>query len=144
MIYIGSDHAGFRLKAEIIKVLAKDHKVNDMGTFSEEPVDYPDIAKKVAEQVVLNKGSRGILICSSGTGMCMAANKVKGARAAVIYDTYSAVMSKHDNDANIACLRGREVPFKKQVGLVKTWLGSRYSGIARHTKRINKLNRMGL
>lgn len=140
MIYLGSDHAGYRLK-EFLKQYLQKKNINyeDFGTNSEEPVDYPDYAFKVARAVAKDRKSRGILICGTGTGMVMAANKVKGIRAAVAYDEYSAEMSRHDNDANVLCLRGRKVNFEKQKKLVEIWLKTKFSGIARHKRRIAKL-----
>lgn len=139
MIYLGADHGGFKLK-EFLKSYfdSKKTKYNDLGTYSEEPVDYPDIAFKVAKKVA-KENAKGILICGTGTGMCMAANKVKGIRAAIAYDTYSAKMSRRDNDANVLCLRGREIDFKQQLKLVDIWLKTKFSGIPRYKRRIAKL-----
>jgi len=140
MIYLGSDHAGYKLK-EFLKEYFQKKKIvyDDLGTNSEESVDYPDYAFKVARAVARNRKSRGILICGTGTGMVMAANRVKGIRASVAYDAYSAGMSRHDNDANVLCLRGRKVNFEKQKKLADIWLKTKFSGIARHKRRIAKL-----
>lgn len=139
-IVIGSDHAGFRLK-EIIKgfLIRKRTNIIDVGVYCTKPVDYPDIARKVANIVKMKEGSRGILICGSGTGMCIAANRFKGIRAVAAYDAYSAKMSRADNDANVLCLRGRKVNAKNQLKMVYVWLKSRFSGKKRHKRRIKKL-----
>ena len=138
-IIIGSDHAGYDLKERIKKYLdRKKISYEDCGTNSKESVDYPIYAKKVANLVVKNK-KLGILICGSGTGMVIAANKVKGARAAIAYDNYSAKMARFDNNANILTLRGRFVTYEKQLKIVKTFLETKFSGKARHKKRIGML-----
>jgi len=139
MIYLGSDHGGFELKEAIKMHLDKKRvKYKDSGAYSEEPVDYPDIAYKVAKKVAKEK-AKGILICGTGIGMCIAANKVKGIRAALAYDKYSAEMSRLHNDANVLCLRGRKVNFKKQLKIADVWLKTKFSGEERHKRRIAKL-----
>jgi ribose 5-phosphate isomerase B len=139
MLYLGADHGGYRLKEFLKKYFnSKKIKYRDLGAYSEEPVDYPDIAYKVAKKVAKEK-AKGILICGTGIGMCIAANKVKGIRAVVAYDKYSAEMSRLHNDANVLCLRGREVDFKEQLKLVNIWLKTKFSGEARHKRRIAKI-----
>ena len=139
-IIIGSDHAGFNLKEKLKEYFDKKKiKYEDVGTGSLESVDYPDYAKKVARKVVREKNSKGILICGTGTGMVIATNKVKGARAVAAYDNYSAKMSRVDNDANILALRGRYFPYKKIQQIVNTWINSKFSGKLRHKKRIKKI-----
>jgi len=141
-IAIGSDHAGFRLKQKIIDHLMKKRvNVVDVGTYGTASVDYPDYAKKVANIVKRKKKALGILVCGTGTGMCIAANRIKGVRAVAAYDAYSARMSRHDNDANVLCLRGRNISFKKELNIVDVWRKSGFSGIKRHKRRINKLDR---
>ena len=139
MLYIGADHGGLKLK-ELLKRHFDSNKIKytDLGTYSEEPVDYPDIAFKVAKAVAKEK-AKGILICGTGTGMCIAANKVKGIRAVVAYDKYSAEMSRLHNDANVLCLRGRKVNFKNQLKIAGIWLKTKFSGETRHKKRIAKI-----
>lgn len=140
MLYLGSDHAGYRLKEFLKKHFDnKGIKYRDLGTHSEESVDYPNYAFKISKAVANEKNAKGILICGTGTGMVMAANRIKGIRAAVAYDSYSARMARHDNDANILCLRGRKINMKKQERIADIWLKSKFSGIARHRKRIAKL-----
>ena len=126
-IIIGSDHAGFRLKEKIKDYLKElSYKVEDLGTFSEEPTDYPLIAKKVAEKVA-KTDSQGILVCGSGIGMCMAANKIKKVRAALCYDEYTAKVAREHNNANILCLGGRTKPEKGYKKIVKTFFNTKFS-----------------
>ena len=140
MLYLGADHAGYRLKEFLKKHFDnKGIKYRDLGTHSEESVDYPSYAFKVGKAVASEKNAKGILICGTGTGMVMAANRIKGIRAAVAYDAYSAKMARHDNDANVLCLRGRKINMKEQARIADIWLKSKFSGIARHTRRIAKL-----
>lgn len=139
-IFIGADHAGFELKEELIKYFKKAKiYFKDFGTKSGESVDYPDFAFAVANAVSKNKNSKGILICGTGTGMVIAANKVQGVRAALIYDDYSAEMSRNDNDINIACLRGRKFSKKKALKILKLWLNTKFSYEKRHNRRIEKI-----
>ena len=140
-VYIGADHAGFVLK-EKLKQYFKGKKIRyeDMGTYSSDSVDYPDYAFGVAQKVAGEKGSRGVLICGTGTGMVIAANKVKGIRAVAAYDKYSAEMSRLHNDANVLALRGRFFPFKKTKEIVSVWLATQFSKKARHKRRINKIS----
>ena len=139
-IIIGSDHAGFNVKEKLKKYFDK-RKINyeDIGTNSLESVDYPGYAKKVARKVVKKKNTLGILICGTGTGMVIAANKVKGARAVAAYDAYSAKMSRNDNNVNILALRGRYFPYKKIQSIVNIWINTKFSGKSRHKRRIKKL-----
>jgi ribose 5-phosphate isomerase B len=142
-VIIGADHAGFKAKDAIIGSLAKKgYVIVDVGGFSPNtPDDYPDYAVQVAKAVASDKtgNTRGVLICGSGTGMAIAANKTKGVRAAVIYDAYSAKMARHDNDANIAALRGRNFSVQKDVKLVHLFLETAFSGLQRHKRRIRKV-----
>jgi len=158
-IFIGSDHAGFLAKEEIKKIL-KDLNYNsitnkkvhsehfkqdsksfeDLGTYSnKKKVDYVDFAKAVSNKVILNKNSFGILICGTGTGMEIAANKIDGIRAAFCYDEYSAKMSRLDNDANVLTLRAREFNHHKYKKLIKIFLETKFSRAKRHLNRIKKL-----
>jgi len=139
-VIIASDHAGFRLKEKIKKYLErKKIKYRDLGTDSLESVDYPDYALKVAEWVAKNKNRRGILVCGTGTGMTIAANKVRGVRAVAAYDTYSAKMSRIDNDTNVLGLRGRFFPIEKIKKIINVWLNTPFSGERRHRRRIKKI-----
>ncbi len=140
MIYIGSDHAGFKLKQKIrIYLAAKAIPWEDLGAYDENPSDFPDIAKKVAKQVVKSK-AKGILCCGTGIGMCMAANRIRGARATTVYDKYTAIRSVRDDNANILCLRGRNSAYKTQLSLLSIWLKARFMPKARYIRRIRKLD----
>ena len=139
-VIIASDHAGLRLKEKVKKYLArKKIEYEDLGTESLTSVDYPDYALKVAEKVAKNKNTRGILVCGTGTGMTIAANKVKGIRAVAAYDAYSAKMSRIDNDTNVLGLRGRFFPFEKIKKIITVWLDTPFSGEKRHKRRIKKI-----
>ncbi len=139
-VIIASDHAGLRLKEKVKKYLArKKVEYEDLGTESFQSVDYPDYALKVAEKVVKNKNTRGILVCGTGTGMTIAANKVKGIRAVAAYDAYSAKMSRIDNDTNVLGLRGRFFPLEKVKKIITVWLDTPFSGEKRHKRRIKKI-----
>jgi ribose 5-phosphate isomerase B len=139
-VIIASDHAGLRLKERVKRYLKrKKIECEDLGTDSFTSVDYPDYALKVAEKVVRNKNTRGILVCGTGTGMTIAANKVKGIRAVAAYDAYSAKMSRIDNDTNVLGLRGRFFPFEKIRKILTVWLDTPFSGEKRHKRRIKKI-----
>ena len=139
-IYIGADHAGFRLKEQIMDSFKKAKiSCKDFGVSSKNAADYPDIAFVVAEAVAKDKNARGILICGTGTGMVIAANKVSGIRAAVVYDDYTAIMAREHNDANIACLRGRRFSAKKALRVLKIWLQTKFSKETRHELRLEKI-----
>src|SRR3989344_1509886 len=140
-IIIGSDHGGFELKEKIKEFLRKKKiAYEDIGTHVyDEKDDYPDYAFKVAERVSKIKDTKGILICGSGSGLAIDANKVHGIRAVMIYDTYSAEMAKVDNDANIICLRERKFSFRKARKIVDLWLNSEFSNKERHKRILNKI-----
>lgn len=139
-VIIASDHAGLRLKERVKRYLKrKKIEYEDLGTDSFSSVDYPDYALKVAEKVVKNKNTRGILVCGTGTGMTIAANKVKGIRAVAAYDAYSAKMSRIDNDTNVLGLRGRFFPYEKIKKIITVWLDTPFSGEKRHKRRIKKI-----
>lgn len=139
-IIIASDHAGFKLKEKIKHYLErKEIEYCDLGTDSLDSVDYPDFAIKVAEEVAKDKNSRGILVCGTGTGMTIAANKVKGIRAVAAYDSYSAKMSRVDNDTNVLGLRGRFFSFGKIKKIINIWLNTPFSGESRHENRLKKI-----
>lgn len=137
-IIIGSDHGGFEYK-EIIKEHLKknDYDVEDVGTYSNESVDYPDIAKEVARKVNEND-CLGILICGTGIGISIAANKVSGIRAAVCNDVYSAKMAKEHNDSNVLALGQRVVGEGQMLMIVDMWLTTKFAG-GRHERRVNKI-----
>ena len=138
-IAIGSDHGGFEYKASIIKALqVKGYDVVDMGTYSPEYCDYPIIAKKVARAVAKGDFEKGILVCGTGIGMSMAANKVKGIRAAVCGDTFSARATRAHNNANILCLGQRVVGEGLALDIVDIWLTTKFEG-GRHERRVNMI-----
>jgi len=140
-IAIGSDHRGFELKKEIIKTLADTgYSYKDFGCYSEEPVDYPDIALEVARAVVKGGFERGILICSTGIGMSIAANKIKGVRAALCCNAFSAMRARKHNDANILCL-GAEVGKEGCDEIVGSFLTGEFES-GRHQRRLYKIEVM--
>ena len=139
-IAIGADHGGYHLKSalvEFLKELGQD--VSDQGTHSDEPTDYPDVSRAVA-RVLLKKGAeRGILICGSGVGACVAANKFPGIRAAVCHDTFSARQGVEDDDMNVLCLGARVVGPELAKELVRTYLAATFSNADRHVRRLGKV-----
>lgn len=139
-IAIGCDHGGFRLKEEIRKMFEeKGYDFKDLGTFSEESVDYPDIALKLARAVRDGQFDRGILICGTGIGIGIAANKVKGIRAALCHDTFSARASREHNNANILTMGERVIGPGLAKDIVDIWLETEFSG-GRHARRIQKIS----
>jgi ribose 5-phosphate isomerase B len=138
-IPIASDHAGFQAKEKIKHILMElHHQPIDLGTTTEESVDYPDFAVKVAEAVNSDKYKSGILVCGSGQGVCMTANKYSNIRAALVYDEDSAIMSRRHNNANILCLAGRKLNEDELQTLVKKWLETNFEG-GRHERRTKKI-----
>ena len=139
MIAIGCDHGGFELKNHIIGHLEEAGiEYLDFGCFDEVSCDYPDIAALVCEAVVKGECDRGILVCGTGIGMSMAANKIKGIRAAHLTDVYSAKMTKLHNNANVICLGGRVTGRELAFMIVDTWLQTEFAG-GRHQTRIDKI-----
>jgi ribose 5-phosphate isomerase B len=137
VIVLGADHGGFMLKEHIKKYLkANDIPHRDFGTHSEASTDYPDYALKVAQVVADDPDSIGILCCGTGIGMSIAANKVKGIRAALCNDLFCAEMSRKHNDANILCLGARVIDTKLGLDIVETFLNTEFEG-GRHSKRLN-------
>ncbi|WP_425058661.1 Putative sugar phosphate isomerase YwlF [Sporomusa carbonis] len=138
-VAIGSDHGGFRLKEEI-KVLLTELGVEyqDFGTYTQESVDYPDISRQVAESVAKGEYERGIIVCGTGIGVSIAANKVKGIRAALCNDVFSAQMSREHNDANILTLGERVIGPGLARMIVEVWLKTEFAG-GRHARRVEKL-----
>ena len=138
-IFISSDHAGFKLK-EIIKIylLKKKLPFQDLGPLNEDKVDYPDYAHKVAKKVKINKNNVGILVCGSGTGMNIAANKHKNIRAAQCFNLKSTKLSRLHNDANIITLGSRVLSKKNALNYVGVFLNTKFEG-GRHSKRIRKI-----
>ncbi|MDR9419320.1 ribose 5-phosphate isomerase B [Gracilimonas sp.] len=139
IIPIASDHAGYPAKEVTKKILEKfGHKPLDFGTDSEDSVDYADFAVKVAERVNNGENEIGILICGSGQGVCMTANKYPKVRAGLVYSKHSAEMTRLHNDANILCLPGRELNNEQIEEILSIWLNTDFEG-GRHERRINKI-----
>jgi len=137
IIYIASDHAGFNTKKVIIKHLENFYDIRDLGTNDQQSVDYPDYAFLVAQKVI-DDNCRGILICGSGVGMCVAANKVKGVIAALVYQKELANLAVEHDDANILCLSGRYVSDEENLAIVDIFLKSNFAH-GRHEQRISKI-----
>lgn len=139
-IIIGSDHAGFPMKAKV-KAFLQDRgiEVEDAGTYSEESVDYTDFGKKVAHNVSDGAFERGILICGTGLGMSMVANRFRGVRAALVNDLFSAIMSRRHNDSNVLVLGGRLIGDTLALQLVETWLETPFDK-GRHQRRLEKMD----
>ena len=138
-IVIGSDHGGIHLKEVLKQHLAeRGLEVTDAGTYTEDSCDYPDIAVKVCREITEGKAGRGILVCGTGIGMSMAANKVKGIRAALCGDVFSATMSREHNDANVICLGERVLGPGLAVSILDAWLDTEFAG-GRHARRVNKI-----
>lgn len=138
-IAIGSDHGGFEYKEEIKKHLVeKGYDVIDVGTFSKESCDYPVIAQNLTQKITSNELEKGILICGTGIGMSIAANKVKGIRAALCGDTFSARATRAHNNSNVLCLGQRVIGIELAFDIVDIWLSTEFDG-GRHQKRIDML-----
>jgi len=140
-IAIGSDHAGFELKSVLAKQLRElGHEVVDVGTNNTQPVDYPDFAEAVGKAVLDGRAERGVLICGSGVGASVAANKLRGIRAGLCHDTYSAHQGVEHDDMNILVLGARVIGQALAVDLMSTYIGAKFSNEARHVRRLNKVN----
>jgi ribose 5-phosphate isomerase B len=140
MIAIGCDHAGVQLKATIKELLAsRGLDVKDFGTNDEASVDYPDYAEMVGGAVVRGEAERGILICGTGVGISISANKIEGVRAALCADTFTARMSREHNDANVLCLGARVLGAGLALDVVAAWLDAEFAG-GRHQRRIDKIS----
>jgi ribose 5-phosphate isomerase B len=138
-IAVGSDHRGFEAKQQIKAVVTQlGHECIDVGTNDSNPVDYPDIAYLAAKEVTEKKADRAILACATGLGMSIAANKVKGIRAALCHDELSAQISRDHNDANVLCLSGDQVGEVLLRKIVEVWLSTKFSG-GRHLRRVKKI-----
>jgi ribose 5-phosphate isomerase B len=139
-IAIAADHGGYRLKSLLVEYLAAlGHGTHDFGTHSDEAVDYPDYARSVARAVLEGQAERGILICGSGVGAGVAANKFPGIRAAVCHDTFSARQGVEDDDMNVLCLGARVVGSELAKELVRAFLGAAFSRAERHVRRLGKV-----
>ncbi len=139
-IAVGADHAGFPLKDLVLELLEKEgHSVVDLGTHSTQSVDYPDYAQAVGESVVKGETQLGILLCGSGVGTSIAANKVPGIRAALCHDVFSARQSREDDDANVLCLGPRVIGPALAQDLILAFLAARFSKAERHVRRLEKV-----
>ena len=134
-VYIASDHAGFKLKSQLLKIFTK---MADLGTKSNESVDYPDFAHKLTKEVLKNKDNLGILICGTGVGMSIAANRKKGIRAGLVNNTKTARLIRKHNDANVLVLPGRFINRNEAKKCVQAFLSTKFES-GRHKKRINKI-----
>jgi ribose 5-phosphate isomerase B len=142
-IVLGCDHAGFPLK-RVVKDVVRDagHQVVDVGTDSADPVDYPDITEKVGRAIVEGRAQRGVLLCGSGVGACIAANKIAGIYASVCHDTYSAHQAVEHDDMNVLCLGARIIGSELAREVVRAYLGAVFSKDERHRRRVGKIRRM--
>ena len=143
VIAIAADHAGFRLKVLILEFLKTlGHDMVDLGTQSEEPVDYPDYARALAQEILSGSAERGILICGSGVGACAAVNKFPGIRAAICHDTFSAHQGVEDDDLNVLCLGARVIGPELAKEIIRVWLAAVFSGAERHCRRLAKIDQI--
>jgi ribose 5-phosphate isomerase B len=142
-IVIASDHAGFPLKEEVVRTLAGEGTMmNDLGTHDTTPVDYPDYARAVGDAVAAGQADRGILICGSGVGVSVAANKIPGVRAGLCHDAYSAHQGVEHDDMNVLVLGARVIGPELAMELVRTFLSARFSGEERHVRRLEKVKKI--
>jgi ribose 5-phosphate isomerase B len=141
-IAIGADHAGFALKEHLVTTLTRlGHDVDDRGTFTDQPVDYPPICADVARAVAAGRVDRGIVLGGSGQGEQMAANKIRGVRAALCNDLYTARMSREHNDANVLAIGGRIVAFSLADEITAVWLSTPFEG-GRHQRRVQQISEL--
>jgi ribose 5-phosphate isomerase B len=141
-IAVGTDHRGFAIREKVVDSLRQlGHEVIDVGTFSPEAVDYPDIAADVAHKVSRGEVERGILVCGTGLGMCIAANKVRGVRAAPCHDDITAEMSRRHNDSNVLCLSADLLGERLIDRMIEIWLTTPFEG-GRHARRVDKITEL--
>jgi ribose 5-phosphate isomerase B len=139
-IAVGADHAGFPLKGTLLEFLnSQGHEILDLGTHNTEPVDYPDYAKAVGEAVLNGKAERGLIVCGSGIGACVAANKLPGIRAALCHDSYSARQGVSHDDVNVLCFGARVIGPALALEVLQVWLTARFSEGERHKRRLAKI-----
>ncbi len=140
IIALGADHAGFSLKKVLHQKLEEQgHRILNCGTDDETAVDYPDYAEKVAKKVSAGEAERGIMVCGSGVGACVAANKVPGVRAGLCHDTFSAHQGVEDDDVNLLCLGARVIGPLLAFEIVEVWMKAKFSKAERHVRRLNKV-----
>jgi ribose 5-phosphate isomerase B len=139
-IAVAADHAGFPIKSRVMEEVRRlGHEPVDLGTNSTDPVDYPDYALAVAKAIHSGIAERAVLVCGSGAGACVAANKFKGIRAATCHDTFSAHQAVEDDGLNVMCLGARVVGPELAIELVRTYLNAKFSGLDRHQRRVAKV-----
>jgi RpiB/LacA/LacB family sugar-phosphate isomerase len=139
-IAVASDHAGFQIKTDVATALrAAGHDVEDLGTYDETPVDYPDFAEKIGAAIVDRTAERGVLVCGSGVGASVAANKIPGVRAGLCHDTYSAHQGVEHDDMNVLVLGGRVIGTEVAKELARTFVSARYTHEERHERRLAKV-----
>jgi ribose 5-phosphate isomerase B len=138
-ILIGNDHAGYSLKLSIIKNLEDKYEIFDKGSYSDESVDYPDYASIIAKEIQSEKGDLGILICGTGNGVCMTANKFKGIRAVICWNEEIAKLAKQHNNANIICIPSRFIKVEEAMKIIESFILEKFEG-GRHERRIKKIN----
>lgn len=139
-IVIASDHGGFEYKKQVSEhIRNQGFEISDLGTFNEEPSDYPDHAKVIAKKIQNKEADRGILICGSGVGACVAANKFKGIRAGICHDVYSAHQSVEHDDVNVLCMGQRVIGIELAKEIVASFLNAEFSKEERHIRRLNKI-----
>ena len=139
-VAIGCDHAGFALKTQLLPwFTARGHEVSDLGTHSEDAVDYPDFARAVGAAVARDEAQRGIIICGSGVGACIAANKIKGVRAGTCHDTFSARQGVEDDDMNVLCIGARVIGSELAKDILAAFLNASFSHLDRHERRVKKI-----
>lgn len=141
-IAIGSDHAGYAMKEELVEFLKKHgHQVDDVGPFDDQRVDYPDFAKRVADNVVKGLAQKGVLVCGSGIGMAMSANKVPGCRAITVHNSWEAEFCRRHNNANVACFGGRSMGIEVVKDSLEVFLKTEFDG-GRHADRVAKIGKL--
>lgn len=144
-VAIASDHAGFKIKQVVLRtVVNMGHDAIDLGTYNEEPVDYPEFADALGHDIQIGAAHRGILVCGSGIGACIAANKIRGVYASICHDTYSARQGVEHDDMNVLCLGGRVIGPALAEELVKAFLSAQFTNEERHRRRVGKIKEIEL
>jgi len=139
-IAVASDHAGYAIKDDVINIIqAAGHEILDLGTYSQEPVDYPDYAAKLGKAIIEKQADRGVLICGSGVGACIAANKIKGVYAGICHDTYSAHQGVEHDNMNVLCLGSRIVGIEMVKEILKAYLNAKFDLEERFIRRFEKI-----
>jgi ribose 5-phosphate isomerase B len=142
-IVVGSDHAGFPMKAKVLDFLKRNgHEITDVGSYDEKPVDFPDVAAKVGQAILSKEADRGLMVCGTGVGASIAANKIRGIRAAVGHDVHSAHQCVEHDDVNVLCIGAQIVGPWLAVDLVDAFLKARFNDTEDHRRRVTKLDEM--